>query len=287
VQQLIDSGLLWLHAVKKTGSVYSVMGDKSPKKIFLFLYDALDSGYSESKKMILSYLKFRQGENAQAWPHLVTICGDLGMSRATVCRLLKELEQAGAIAVQHANGGIGQGNRYSVILRDTKSDSRVSKCDTYNKHYKEFKELHNPEELSGQEIIKKRSLLAQHGVAHPVAIALTTQHSLANVEAAVINAVCQEQLKGQQRRKFNRAAYIVGILNKSREQGRNVELNLFAQAAKKNHALQSARINDLRSVKAIDQGKILAELQQRNSELAAGTARRNVSDSIRRILGVA
>jgi DNA-binding MarR family transcriptional regulator len=294
---LIDRGLLELLHTSKAGSVFSVARLANAKKFFLPL-DINDSGHTESETIVFAYLKFRQGTKDHAWPHISTICDDLGLSRATISRTIKSLETAGYIRIKHAHGGLKQGNKYQITAKpffvtrcDTRSQSGASKCNTYNNTYRELKENHNPAISKQQEIVKKSAILRQHGVAYPVARAISQEHTLQNVENAAINAVCQQQLAQQQGRKFNLAAYLVGILNKSARQGCKISLNLFAkqEVEKFREAERAAEVK--RSIgRAISQAaadRVLAELKQRNHELATGTASRNVSDEIRRMLGVA
>lgn len=296
-EQLRSHNLLSILGTSSRGTLFSIKRPSSTKKFFLPLYNT-NSRYSVSITFVYCLLKFRQGQNDCAWPHLVSIADDLGMSKASVCRILAVLEKDGYIEVQHANGGIKQGNRYRITSKpffvtvcDSKFESGVSKCNTYNNTSEELKELHNSESSKAAGDIKKQTLLRENGVAYPVAKAISQVHDLKNIENAAINAVCQEQLKSSQGKKFNRAAYLVGILNKSAQTGRKVALNLFAAKEVENfRRLQSSRTSDLPVSRALDNAKksqILDDLKRRQNELAAGTARRNVPDSIRRMLGVA
>ena len=49
---------------------------------------------SARAKLVYMYLKDRANKEGQCWPAIQTIGRDLGLSRSTVKRALKELEQA-------------------------------------------------------------------------------------------------------------------------------------------------------------------------------------------------
>ena len=51
-------------------------------------------------KLVYMYLKDRANKEGQCWPAIQTIGRDLGLSRSTVKRALKELEQAALLTRQ-------------------------------------------------------------------------------------------------------------------------------------------------------------------------------------------
>ena len=51
-------------------------------------------------KLVYMYLKDRANKDGQCWPAIQTIGRDLGLSRSTVKRALKELEQAALLKKQ-------------------------------------------------------------------------------------------------------------------------------------------------------------------------------------------
>ena len=55
---------------------------------------------SPRSKLVYMYLKDRANKEGQCWPAIQTIGRDLGLSRSTVKRALKELEQAAFLTKQ-------------------------------------------------------------------------------------------------------------------------------------------------------------------------------------------
>ena len=55
---------------------------------------------SARSKLVYMYLKDRANKEGQCWPAIQTIGRDLGLSRSTVKRALKELEQAALLKKQ-------------------------------------------------------------------------------------------------------------------------------------------------------------------------------------------
>ena len=55
---------------------------------------------SPRSKLVYMYLKDRANKDGQCWPAIQTIGRDLGLSRSTVKRALKELEQAAFLTKQ-------------------------------------------------------------------------------------------------------------------------------------------------------------------------------------------
>ncbi len=55
---------------------------------------------SPRSKLVYMYLKDRANKEGQCWPSIQTIGRDLGLSRSTVKRALKDLEQAAILTRQ-------------------------------------------------------------------------------------------------------------------------------------------------------------------------------------------
>lgn len=60
-------------------------------------------------KLVYMYLKDRANKEGQCWPAIQTIGRDLGLSRSTVKRALKDLEQA-ALLIKQARKRENEGN---------------------------------------------------------------------------------------------------------------------------------------------------------------------------------
>jgi DNA-binding MarR family transcriptional regulator len=287
VQILEQKKLLSVSRRPHRPSIYSAV-KLELKKFFLFLYNPYDSGHCISSMLLLSYLKFRQGENEAAWPHLQTICDDLGLSRAKVCRLLFELETAGLIAIDRANGGRKQGNRYYLAAdfciseQDTRSESRVSKRDSNNNTSEEIKEPDTSGISSKPDLSNTRRLLVDYGVSWAAAESLAVRHDRQSIEAAVLNAVGQGRRAARSGRMFKTAAYIVGTLNRARIEGHGVVLNGFMLAEKELWDLSRGRPE----AAIVSRAAVLDELRARKRAMQDGSARRNVPDGIRKMLGV-
>ena len=72
---------------------------------------------SARSKLVYMYLKDRANKEGQCWPAIQTIGKDLGLSRSTVKRALKELERGSFLAKQsrkRENNG-NASNLYSLI----------------------------------------------------------------------------------------------------------------------------------------------------------------------------
>ena len=68
-------------------------------------------------KLVYMYLKDRANKDGQCWPAIQTIGRDLGLSRSTVKRALKDLEQAALLTRlgrKRENKG-DTSNRYSIL----------------------------------------------------------------------------------------------------------------------------------------------------------------------------
>lgn len=223
----------------KTGKVsqvnsYSIKRLKR-KKFFLDL-NSNQNGHSISTIMVLTYLKFRQGENDCTWYRQKTIAEDLGMGRASIHRIIAALEDDGLILVDHANGGIKQKNRYQVTAAGeavttcgARKESGASKRYTYSNTSSELKSPDKPLEISQENLSKKRSMLYRAFVVRPVADRLAQEHTAESIENAIKNAHCQEKRIRKRGGTFSLAAYIVGTLNAARRESHEVKLNGYAE----------------------------------------------------------
>jgi DNA-binding MarR family transcriptional regulator len=63
-----------------------------------------DHNLSDGAKILLAYLKWRQGNDAACWPSKTKIAQDLGVSKATVKRRLAELEAQGYVRRELRSG---------------------------------------------------------------------------------------------------------------------------------------------------------------------------------------
>ena len=68
-------------------------------------------------KLVYVYLHDRMDSERKAWPGLGTIAKDLSVSRSTVKRAVKDLEQAGLIRKEphYRENGSATSNRYYLI----------------------------------------------------------------------------------------------------------------------------------------------------------------------------
>jgi len=236
VQQLTDQKLLTMQQRPRKLTAFSIRR-LQPKKFFLSLYNINETRQSGSTDLIYCYIRYRQGSNDNAWPHVSTICEDLGLSKSTVLRAIAELEAAGQLSVRHAHGGLKQGNRYQVksafdvTKQNPRSESGVSKCNANNNTSAELKK-DNPVSIAPQELSARRRLLVDYGVAWPVAESLAKSHSQDDLENAILNAEAQRQLKRSAGSRFNLPAYIVATLNRSRRENHGVQLNRYMQQQK-------------------------------------------------------
>lgn len=59
---------------------------------------------TDGAKIVWGYLRWRQGDNAAAWPSLTRICEDTGRSRDAAVRALRELVDAGLVERRQRDG---------------------------------------------------------------------------------------------------------------------------------------------------------------------------------------
>lgn len=82
------------------------------------LFDVLGvpnaQGLCMGDKLILVYLRWRQGDNGHSWPSLTTIEKDLRISRRTCLRAISRLCEAGCIEKTPGRPGRGHSNHYAV-----------------------------------------------------------------------------------------------------------------------------------------------------------------------------
>lgn len=74
----------------------------------------VDKGLTSSAKVLWTYLHFRQGKNATAWPSQATIEAHTNISRSTVQRATKDLESLGWLIVFRTKMGTQRWNSYRV-----------------------------------------------------------------------------------------------------------------------------------------------------------------------------
>ncbi len=86
---------------------------------------ACDRNITSLSKLVYSYLTFRQGQHRYAWPKMETMAKDLGVSRTSINRSIKELKSKGFISVLSTQGWDGQPNKYSINCDITKMTSSI------------------------------------------------------------------------------------------------------------------------------------------------------------------
>ena len=76
-------------------------------------------------KLVYIYLYDRQDKEKKAWPGIKTIASDLSLSRSTVKRAIKDLENAGMIRKEahYRENGSATSNRYHLLLCPQKESS--------------------------------------------------------------------------------------------------------------------------------------------------------------------
>ena len=69
-------------------------------------------------KLVYLYLHDRVDKDGKAWPGLNTVTADLSLSRSTVKRAIRDLEQAGLLKKQphHRENGSTTSNRYYLSV---------------------------------------------------------------------------------------------------------------------------------------------------------------------------
>ena len=83
-------------------------------------------------KVVYAYLDLRQGQNTYSWPSVATIMRDLDLSRNTVRKSLKKLENECLLEVQRSSGGCGPDHTHHFYLHNL-SDWLGSKADRGSK----------------------------------------------------------------------------------------------------------------------------------------------------------
>jgi len=74
----------------------------------------VDKNLTSNAKVLWTYLHFRQGKNATAWPSQATIEAHTNISRSTVQRATKDLEAFGWLIVFRTKMGTQRWNSYRV-----------------------------------------------------------------------------------------------------------------------------------------------------------------------------
>jgi len=83
------------------------------------LFDVLQAPEAKdlhpSDKLLMLYLKWRQGQNHAAWPGVDRIAADLGMDERLCRRAIARLCAAGCVIKTPGRPGRGRANRYTVV----------------------------------------------------------------------------------------------------------------------------------------------------------------------------
>lgn len=97
-------------------------------------------GVTATAKIIWILLKDRQGENGHSWPSLGTICKDCGLTRPSVVRGIKELQDNGLLAVKKPkNPSIGHTNLYTTTSKESKPVKELNQLRSLTETGKESK----------------------------------------------------------------------------------------------------------------------------------------------------
>ena len=77
----------------------------------------MDAEMLQRAKLVYFYLHDRMDKSRIAWPGINRIAADLGISRSTVKRALKDLEKTGYIEIKPAyrENGSFTSNRYHIL----------------------------------------------------------------------------------------------------------------------------------------------------------------------------
>lgn len=315
VGQLESMGFLSVFRPKHECSIYHVRQPKhQAKNFFLFFYRDVNCRYTVSEMMVLAYLKWRQGQNDAAWPHVSTIAAELGISKRQAIRAVKTLENGGLLAVRRAHGGIKQGNRYTLTASFDvkecypKNESGVTNHDTDSNTFRNLKHkgrslfnesgLSEPQQVAEQqpkaaadpERGAKVSLLCRAMVKLGLAQELAAEHTLDSIGAAIANAEFIRDLKIRQGKAFNQAAYVVGTLSRARQEGHTVKMNSHAQAAfeKFKAQKQAGGADFVRAVDAQIMAAVKAELETvRNQRFVSSGKYTGWIEQQKALLGVA
>lgn len=87
------------------------------------IWATCDFNISDGAYRLFTYLDWRQGNDDYCWPSLARIARDLNLSRSTVRRRLRELEQAGYLITRHR---VGRSSQYSLVADpDNASDKHT------------------------------------------------------------------------------------------------------------------------------------------------------------------
>jgi len=92
------------------------MSNKQDKKRPIWVQVLLDKSISPAGRLVFSYLFWRQGSNGSSWPSQFMIAEDLGLTRRSVRKITKRLEDRSYIQViRPENPGRGQYLQYSIL----------------------------------------------------------------------------------------------------------------------------------------------------------------------------
>lgn len=237
------AGLITVEGGRRRSSIYRIR-EKHDDNYLIIESATLSASITPAAKLIFSYIKYRTGDNSEAWPHQKTIAADLGLSRATVSRILADLEKTHAIQVRHAHGGRKQGNRYRTTCKffkvplcgarpESGASKRYPKSNTSKELKGKDKVFSQKQGLSFEMSAADRAYwsLIRERVADKVAasIVFEQRHPPESIQAAIDNAKTREPLARARGRQFNRPAYIVGSLNAARHEAHNIRLSPLAR----------------------------------------------------------
>lgn len=93
------------------------MGDKGKQPLFMAVMDAARGcGLTPADRLLLAYLAYRQGYNADCWPGVRTIARDLGLSKNCIKESTERLRAARLIECTPGKPGRGHSHRYAICM---------------------------------------------------------------------------------------------------------------------------------------------------------------------------
>ncbi len=268
VKRLEAAGLVTIQRRFKRSNAYQVQLVQDPT--YLRVPDSILAApdVPALHKLIMAGLGFKAAnEDRHAWPHQETLARELGCSRSSIVRALKELEAAGKIQVKHRGGGRARGNLYR--LKDGFYSATVEHGRPETVPKVPNRKINNSEDSKRTEPRRQISpgglspscrpvesppsaeeracrRLVAHGV-HPTvadAILFRQHHPPDSVEQAIDNAILRQAVhraKGLHRLKpFSLAAYIVGSLNRARQEAHVVKPSTLLEQARARHEQRQA-----------------------------------------------
>ena len=262
LKRLEAASLVTIHRRFKQSNAYCVTLVSDPT--YLRIPDSiLAADIPALHKLIMAALGFKaMNDDRQAWPHQEKLAQELGCSRSSIVRALKEMEASGRIQVKHRGGGRSRGNLYR--LKDGFYSAAVEhgRPETVSKVPNKEKD-NNSEDSKRTRAVQKDpaaglsgcrpvesppaaeeravSRLMAHGV-HPdvaTSIVYAQHHPPDSVEQAIDNAILRQASHRQNRldrlKPFSLAAYIVGSLNGARREAHTVRPSSLLKQARARH----------------------------------------------------